>query len=281
MQPRALITGTTHGIGRFTALELARAGQPVLMLCRNATLAADLVREIQGACPGAQVDALHCDLADLASVQAAGLQVLERFDRLSHMILNAGMAATRRLRTPGGMDLNFAVNHLGHFLLVELLRGRMMPGGRILTVASHAHARGRLDLVAVTDPAERIGTLPSYARSKLANVLHSLALARRLEGSGVCVNCLHPGIVATHLLPRWVQWVQRLVRGQMFDARRGAFTTLQLALSPDFAACHGQYFDEHARARPPAERARDIPLQEALWESSLEWVGPWLGRVSP
>lgn len=279
MQQPALITGTTHGIGRVTAWELARAGRPVVMLCRNDVLAASLAREIRAAFPGAQVDAFHCDLADPASVQAAAVQVRERFAQLSLLILNAGMADTRRRRTPGGMDLNFAVNHLGHFLLVELLRERMMDGGRIITVASLAHAYGRLDLDAVANPAERIGALPSYARSKLANVMHSLALARRLEGSGVRANCLHPGIVATNLLPRWVQWLQRLVRGQMLDAGRGAFTTLQLALSPEFAHCHGQYFDEQARAKPPAARAQNMALQEALWLRSLQWVGPWLGQA--
>lgn len=277
MQQLALITGTTHGIGRVTAMELARAGRHVVMLCRNTVLAAQLAQEIGTECPGARADVIRCDLADLSSVNAAALQVAGLLAPLSLLILNAGMAATTRARTPTGMDMNFAVNHLGHFLLVELLRDRMDAGGQIITVASLAHTYGRLDLDAVADPAERIGALPSYARSKLANVLHSLALARRLEGTTVRANCLHPGIVATNLLPRWVQWLQRLVRGQMLDARRGAHTTLQLALSEELAGSHGQYFDENAQAKPPSASARDVALQEALWQRSLHWAGPWLG----
>jgi NAD(P)-dependent dehydrogenase (short-subunit alcohol dehydrogenase family) len=151
--------------------------------------------------------------------------------------------------------------------------------GRSSQVASLAHTYGRLDLDAVANPAERIGALPSYARSKLANVLHSLALARRLEGTTVRANCLHPGIVATNLLPRWVQWLQRLVRGQMLEAQRGAQTTLRLALAPEHADSHGLYFDENAHPKLPSARARDVALQEALWQRSLQWISPWLTKA--
>lgn len=279
MQQLALITGTTHGIGRVTAMELARAGHHVVMLCRNATLAAQLTQEIGTGCPGARADFLQCDLADLANVHSTALAVRNQFGAPSLLILNAGVATTSRKRTPTGMDLNFAVNHLGHFLLVELLRDNMTAGGRIITVASLAHTYGKLDLDAVANPAERIGALPSYARSKLANMLHSLALARRLEGTTIRANCLHPGIVATNLLPRWVQWLQQVVRGQMLDARRGAYTTLQLALAPEHAQSHGLYFDENAQPTLPSMRARDVALQEALWQRSLQWAAPWLAKA--
>jgi NAD(P)-dependent dehydrogenase (short-subunit alcohol dehydrogenase family) len=273
MTPRTLITGTTHGIGRVTALELARAGHHVIMLCRDDSLAQTVAAEIRQQVPDAAVDAIPCDLANLDSVRHAAATARARYDSIDRLILNAGMAATSRRRTASGMDLNFAVNHLGHFLLVELLRDRMADHGRILTVSSLAHYRGRMDLDAVADPQEPIHPTSSYARSKLANVLHSFALARQLAGSTVTANCLHPGIVSTHLLPGWVKLILGVIRGQMFDATRGARTTLQLALAPEMGRSGGQYFDEHGAPQQASKLARDIALQDALWERSLLWSG--------
>jgi NAD(P)-dependent dehydrogenase (short-subunit alcohol dehydrogenase family) len=243
------------------------------MLCRDAQLAQQVAADIRMQIPGAAMDAITCDLANLDSVREAAETARQRYSSIDRLILNAGIAATSRRRTASGMDLNFAVNHLGHFLLTELLRDRMAPHGRIISVASLAHYRGRLDLNAVADPGERILTTSSYARSKLANVLHSFALARQLAGSNVTANCLHPGIVATHLLPGWVKMILGVVRGQMFDATRGAHTSLQLALAPEMAGTSGRYFDEHAAPRTASKIASDPALQDALWERSLEWAG--------
>jgi NAD(P)-dependent dehydrogenase (short-subunit alcohol dehydrogenase family) len=276
MKRLAVITGTTHGIGRVTAQSLAAADFHVVQLCRNLPLAKVVAEEIQATHPDASVDSIACDLADLTSVRGAGIALREHYGPLTLLILNAGMAATTRQRTASGMDLNFAVNHLGHFLLVELLRGQMAPQGRIITVGSLAHYRGTLDLDAVQQPDERIAPISSYARSKLANVLHSLALARRLDGSGITANCVHPGIVATNLLPRWVQWIQRVVRRQMFDETRGAESTLKLALGDEFEGRSGLYLNEFGVPVAPSARARDEQLQEALWRRSLQWVAPHL-----
>lgn len=274
MPPLTVITGTTHGIGRVTAFELARAGHQLVMLCRDESLAGQLAADIRAREPAAVVEAIHCDLADLASVRHAAAAVREHHEVIDRLILNAGMAALGNRRTAGGMDLNFAVNHLGHFLLAELLRERMAARSRIITVASRAHFRSPpLDLDAVADGRERIRATASYARSKLANVLHSFALARRLAGSGITANCLHPGVIASNLLPAWVRVVQRVLRGQMFDVERGARTTLHLALAPEVADVNGCYFDENARARPASVPAQDVALQDALWQRSLVWAG--------
>ena len=272
MTALSIITGTTHGIGQVTALELARAGHAVVMLCRDVAAARDTATHILSQCPGAALHVIHCDLADLATVRVAATAVRERHGPIDRLILNAGMAATSRQRTPGGLDMNFAVNHLGHFLLVELLRDHMSPGGSI-TVASLAHYRASMDLDAVADPNERSSLLASYARSKLANVLHSFALARQLNGSSISANCLHPGIIASHLLPRWMLYVLGLVRGQLFDPQRGARTTLHLALAPDLGGANGVYFDENARPKQASALARDMALQDELWRRSLEWAG--------
>jgi NAD(P)-dependent dehydrogenase (short-subunit alcohol dehydrogenase family) len=273
MAPLSVITGTTHGIGRVTAGTLARAGHRIVMLCRNQPLAESVASAIRSSLPAARIESLHCDLADLATVHAASASIRERHGPIDRLILNAGIATTTPQRTASGMDMNFAVNHLGHFLLVELLRDAMASQGRIITVASLAHEGGRLNLDAVADPQERIGSIASYARSKLANVQHSFALARRLAGSTVTANCLHPGVIATSLLPRWVQFFQRFIRGQMFDETRGAQTTLHLALAPDLDGANGVYFDEFSRPKQASALARDVALQEALWQRSLQWAG--------
>jgi NAD(P)-dependent dehydrogenase (short-subunit alcohol dehydrogenase family) len=272
MTATSVITGTTHGIGRVTALELARAGHRVVMLCRDVGAARNLTEQIRSQSPGAAAHVIPCDLSDLDSVRSAAAGVREDFGQIDRLILNAGMAAKTRLRTATGMDMNFAVNHLGHFLLVEQLRDRMTAGGRIITVASLAHFRARMDLDGVADPHERMTLLGSYARSKLANVLHSFALARRLEGSAVTANCLHPGIIASNLLPRWMLYMLGLARGQLFGPARGAQTTLRLALSPDQGEANGLYFDENARPKQASTLARNIALQDELWRRSLEWV---------
>ncbi len=121
----------------------------------------------------------------------------------------------------------------------------------------------------------------AYARSKLANVMHAFALARRLAGSGITANCLHPGIVATNLLPRWLRIAQRLIRRQNFDAVRGARSTLYLALANEAAAINGRYFDEHQHIQPASASANDPKMQELLWAASARWTLPDARDIAP
>jgi NAD(P)-dependent dehydrogenase (short-subunit alcohol dehydrogenase family) len=162
-----------------------------------------------------------------------------------------------------GFELTFATNHLGPFLLTRLLLDRLTPTGRIINVASRAHYRGRLNLY---------DGIAAYARSKLANVLHTFALARRLTGTRVTANCLHPGVVATNLLPRWLRVVKPLLSRVILDAERGAQTTMYLSLSPEVANVSGCYFDENHQIQPASELARDTELQDTLWNISERWT---------
>jgi NAD(P)-dependent dehydrogenase (short-subunit alcohol dehydrogenase family) len=271
--PLAVITGTTHGIGRVTARELARGGARVLMLCRNVNAAAAVAQEIRAQVPGACVDWIACDLAALSSVRAAAAAVRERVPAIQLLINNAGMASLTHRFSTDGYELTFASNHLGPFLLTGLLLDRMAPSGRIINVASRAHVRGVMDLDTVTDPRARYRPLAAYARSKLANVMHTMALARRLDASSVTANCLHPGVVATHLLPPWVRLLQRLRSREVFDEERGARTTLEVARAPALAAVSGEYFDEHGEVRAASALARDREKQEELWSRSENWTG--------
>ncbi len=268
----AVITGTTHGIGRVTARALARAGYRVLMLCRNAVLATDVAAGISRETPGARVEVVPCDLAVQASVRTAAQQVLEQSAGIDLLINNAGIVSSRHRMSVDGYELTFATNHLGPFLLTQLLLPRVHDGGRIIHVASRVHFDGHLDLTDIRNPAARYRPIAAYARSKLANVMHCFALARRLQGRPITANCLHPGVVASNLLPKWLQIVKPWITPVTLDNERGAQTTLYLALSPDVAGRSGLYFDEHQAVQPAAAAARDLAAQERLWEASERYT---------
>ena len=269
----AVITGTTHGIGKVTARELARAGYTLVMLCRDLQAAARVRDELRTLVPGSEIHALHCDLALLDSVRRCAESLRRDFAGIALLINNAGMVSTLRRRSPDGFELCFATNHLGPFLLTRLLLDRIPAGGRIVNVASWVHYRAHMDLDYVATATARYSPTQAYAQSKLANVMFSLALARRLGGYDVTVNCLHPGVVATNLLPGWLRALYRLTGRPMIDAERGARTSLYLALSAEVAAVSGRYFNEDQREQRPSALARDLQQQERLWEASEQWTG--------
>jgi retinol dehydrogenase 12 len=268
----AVITGTTHGIGRVTSRELAKSGHTVVMLCRDYDAAMLERQAILAQVPGAAVHVIRCDLASLRSVRAAAQVVRRDFARIGLLINNAGRVSTRHRMSEDGFELTFATNHLGPFLLTQLLLDHMADDGRIVTVSSRVHYRGKLDLARIADPKARYDSRAAYSQSKLANVLHTFALARRLAATRITANCLHPGVVATNLLPRWLQIIKPLLSPVIFDAERGARTTLYLASSDAVAGVSGRYFDEHQVAQPAVAAANDVGLQEALWQASERWV---------
>jgi len=273
MSEIAVITGTTHGIGRVTSRELARAGWTVVMLCRDLAAGNAVRAEIIGQVPGAAVHVVRCDLASLASVRACASAVLREFGQIGLLINNAGMVSTRHRMSEDGYELTFASNHLGPFLLTALLLQRLSESARIINVASRVHYRGRLELDRIADPRARYSSMAAYAQSKLANVLHAFALARRYAGTQVCVNCLHPGVVATNLLPPWLRLVKPLISRMMFDSERGARTSLYLALSNEVAGVSGRYFDENQLPQAAAPLANDPQQQQSLWQASARWCG--------
>jgi len=269
--PVAVITGTTHGIGRICARELARAGYRVVMLCRNLPAAEAVRSEISLQFPTAPIDIVHCDLSSLASVRTAA-ELTARFAPIARLINNAGMISMRHRMSVDGFELTFATNHLGPFLLTELLQPSLAPQARIINVASRIHYRGTLRLEQITDPQARYRPQAAYAQSKLANVMHTLALARRLADQQLTVNCLHPGVVASNLLPRWLRLIKPLLSPAILDEERGAATTLYLALSEAVEGISGKYFDEHQQVQQPSPLARRAETQEQLWQASARWT---------
>jgi NAD(P)-dependent dehydrogenase (short-subunit alcohol dehydrogenase family) len=272
-RPTAVITGTTHGIGTVTSYALARAGYRVVMLCRNVAAATALAQDIMRQEPGSQVEVVHCDLADLSSVRTAASEVRVRCPQIDRLINNAGIVSTRHRRSVDGHELTFATNHLGPFLLTRLLLPALSPAARIINVASRVHYRGRMDLDSIDDPRARYSSVAAYSRSKLANVLDTFALARRLAGSGIAVNCLHPGVVATNLRPGWLNRIRPLFKRLILTAEQGARTTLYLALDPAAGSLQGEYLDEYQRVQSAAAAARDPSLQDELMARSARWTG--------
>jgi NAD(P)-dependent dehydrogenase (short-subunit alcohol dehydrogenase family) len=270
----AVITGTTHGIGRVTARELARAGHALLMLCRDPDAARGVRAEILAQLPRADIEVLPCHLASFASVRACAAAVRSTAGRIALLVNNAGMVSTRHRMSVDGFELTFATNQLGPFLLTALLLDRMTPAGRIVNVASRAHYRGTLDLEQVADQRARYRSIAAYAQSKLANVMWTFALARRLAGTTVTVNCLHPGVVATNLLPRWLRVVKPLISRVILDPERGARTTLYLALSSEVARQSGGYYDERQQLQQASPLALDRELQERLYSACERWTAP-------
>jgi len=274
MSKIAVITGATRGIGRVTAEELAAAGYRVMMLVRDLSAGMRVRDALAAAVPDSRLDIVHCDLASLASVRQAAAAVRRETFRIDCLINNAGIVSMRPAISADGFELVFATNHLGPFLLTELLLDRIARGGRIINVASRIHFKGSLDLAQVAAPTKyAYRPRSAYAQSKLANVLHTFALARRLAGRGIAVNCLHPGVVRSGLLPPWLRAIKVVISPGMLDVTRGARTTLYLALDNEAGALTGAYVDENQKVRPAAPLAQSVALQEALWAASARWVG--------
>lgn len=275
-----LVTGANTGIGEVTARELAGRGAKVWLACRNEARAQAAMQRIRQTHPAADLHFMALDLGDLGAVRNAADAFLENESQLDVLINNAGLAGQKGT-TADGFELAFGVNHLGHFLLTEqlgpLLRqtGTAEEPARIVIVASRAHYRVRkpIDWEALRAPTATVSGFDEYKVSKLANVLHAKALARRLEGEPVRVYALHPGVVASDVWRR-VPWPFRsLMKLFMISNEEGAQTTLHCATSGAVADESGRYYDECAPKEASA-RARDEALQEELWRRSVEWTAP-------
>jgi NAD(P)-dependent dehydrogenase (short-subunit alcohol dehydrogenase family) len=255
-----------------TARELAQRGARVFVACRSAERAQAALEEIRAAGDG-KADFLPLDLGNFASVRECAKAFLALDLPLHLLINNAGLAGGRGF-TKDGFELAFGVNHMGHFLLTQLLTERIKASApaRIVTVASKAHYRAPgIDWQAVREPTKSLPGLKEYCVSKLANVLFSAELGRRLSGSGVSSYCLHPGVVATDVW-RSVPWPLRsLVKLALISPQQGAVTTLHCATSPDVGTETGQYYDA-CRTKRPSRLAQDGSLAAELWKRSEDWL---------
>lgn len=273
----ALVTGANTGIGRVTALELAKRGARVIVGVRSTDKVRTLVNQVEALGRGAII-ALPLDLADFASIQAFAKRVLARQEPLHLLINNAGVAGSRGM-TASGFERTFGVNHVGTFLLTKLLTEHVVRSStasahsRIVTVASKVHyACTHFDYERVQKPTRFTG-VTEYQHSKLANILFSAELARRLAGTGVTSYSLHPGVVATDIW-RSVPWPLRSLlelRPHVITAEEGAKTTLYCATSIEAGTQTGLYYDSE-KVKVPSKLAQSPELAAELWSRSEAWV---------
>ncbi len=277
-----LVTGATSGIGRVTAEALARRGATVVIAGRSPAKASQTVAAIKAATGSANGDSLLADLSVQSQVRALAAQFLARYSRLDVLVNNAGAIFFTRQETADGLEMTFALNHLSYFLLTNLLldtlkaNARDHGGARIVNVASGAHQRApglRFDDLQWRTGYSGYG---AYSASKLANLLFNLELSRRLAGSGVTANAVHPGLVSTGFAGNNRQWYWRLAYAVINRVGRtpeqGADSLIYLATAPEAAWVSGSYFVDR-KAVAPAAAARDEAAARRLWDISEQLTG--------
>lgn len=272
----AIVTGANSGIGLETARGLARAGFRTLLLCRNAERAAAAKADIDGTVRHGHTEVVLADLGSQASIREAVADLEDRIDGLDLLVNNAGISLRSRTETDEGIDTMLAVNHLGPFLLTNLLLPKLeaAPAARIVNVASDAHKFGWLDLddLQATRGYGPLG-MARYGETKLMNILFTRELARRLAGTEITANSLHPGAVRTNLGDPPA--IVRAVVGLFFlSPEKGARTSLAAALEPEFAEVNGSYLVKEKPADGHlAKRATDDEAAAELWRRSAELTG--------
>lgn len=273
---RCVVTGATSGIGRATAVALAGEGARIALVCRSPLRGEETVAEIHERTGSRDVEVFLADLGSQASIRQVARELLTRCPQIHVLVNNAGTVELRRSETVDGIETTWAVNHLGYFLLTGLLLERIRESApaRIINVASDAHK-----FVRSFDPEQaeegRYRWWSAYGRSKLANLLFTRELARRLEGSGVTVNAVHPGAVATRLGQQNGWWAKPLTAalGLFFKSpAQGAATSIHLARSPNLADTTGGYFAD-SKPHAASALARDDARAGCLWAVSARQVG--------
>lgn len=276
-----VITGGNSGIGLEAAVAIASAGASVWIVSRDERRGRDAVATIRSRGGNPAVELLVADLSSQAAIHALADRIATDVERIDVLVNNAGLTVGERILTVDGLETTFAVNHLAYFLLtgrlVELLK-KNAPC-RIVSVASQAHLRGTMNWDDLQGERSYSGW-SAYCQSKLANVLFTVELARRLEGSGVTANCLHPGVVATNFAnkgPAFIRWVFKLLRPVLTTPADGAKTSVYLATSDNVSHVSGKYFDKCKEAATSTE-ARSAENARRLWDVSERLTGfTWPG----
>jgi NAD(P)-dependent dehydrogenase (short-subunit alcohol dehydrogenase family) len=275
-----VITGGNAGLGLATAVGVARTGASVILAVRSAAKGAAAAEHVRGVVPGASVDVMSLDLASLTSIRTFASALGDRLDSLDVLINNAGLTMKQRTVTADGFETTFGVNHLGHFLLTNLLHDRLAAAEspRVVVVASDAHRFARRGMAFDDLHSERkYGAMRVYGASKLANMLFTREASRRWSPDGITVNCLHPGFVATRIGRdgdggRLGEVAATVLRPFAKSPERGARTSVFLATSPEPAGVTGTYF-VNSHPKQPAATALDDAAAARLWQVSSELVG--------
>ncbi|WP_437542195.1 SDR family oxidoreductase [Sorangium sp. So ce367] len=261
-----IVTGGNTGIGKETARGLAQAGAKVVLACRDTGRGEAARDDIARSTGRKDVEVIALDLGSKASIRAFGERFRAAHERLDVLVNNAGVWRSARGTTEDGIEATFGVNHVGTWLLTQDLLPLLKKSApsRVVVLSSKLHYRGRMDWEDLQFERRKYGTTAAYSQSKLANVLFTKALARRLEGTGVTVNAVHPGVVRTDLMRDYPKLLTKLFNLFLLTAEQGAECSLHVATAPELAGVTGEYF-EKSRIKPAAAEALDEAAQERLW----------------
>jgi NAD(P)-dependent dehydrogenase (short-subunit alcohol dehydrogenase family) len=276
-----IVTDATSGIGKATALELARMGGTVVLICRNRQKGEEVVREIRAITQSTAIDLLIADLSSQQQIRAAATEFTRKYERLHVLINNAGALFCKRSESVDGIEMTLAVNHLAPFLLTNLLLDTLKTTGsaRIVNVNSDAHEHGKIDFsdLQMRRHYGRGVGMRAYGNAKLSNLLTVYELARRLHGTQVTVNALHPGYVATNIISfesaagalRLLKPLWSIAKHFILTPEKGATTSIYLACSPQVSSQSGKYFERCASV-PSSATSYDRNMQMRMWEISEE-----------
>lgn len=270
----ALVTGANSGMGMATAATLADMGATVVMLCRDEERGKEALRKLSEK-TDRRLDLMLCDLGDFSSIRAFAEAFRKKYRTLDILVNNAGFISLDRQVTKDGLERQFGVNHVGHFLLTAQLVALIPEGGRIVNVSSGAHKTGKIhfDDINLT---KGFHVIKAYSQSKLANVLFTRELAERLKGRGITVNCCHPGAVATNIGISRETGFGKTVTGMLkpffLTPEQGAQTAIYLASNADASKITGEYF-YRCRIANSSKRSKDMVLAKKLFAFSEQLVG--------
>ena len=271
-----MITGASSGLGRVTAMELARMGAILTLVCRDRSRGENTIAEVRQQTGNESVSLMLADLSSQKSIRALASEFLARGEPLHVLVNNAGVVNMKRTLTEDGIETVFAVNHLSYFMLTLLLLERIKQStpARIVNVASRVHLSGTMNFDDLGGE-RRYRMMGIYGQSKLANILFTYELARRLEGSGVTVNCLHPGGVATGLGKNngaVAKLLIPIIALFMRSPEKGAETQIYLASSPEVEQISGKYFVD-CRPDKSSSESYDPAIARRLWDVSAQMTG--------
>ena len=265
-----VVTGGNTGIGKATVVGLAQRGATVVIACRDVGKGRAALEEIAARAGASELHVMRLDLASLDCVRSFAAAFTARFTRLDVLVENAGVMTQKRQLTADGFEMNFGVNHVGHFLLTDLLLPLLKASApsRIVVVSSNLYSSGKFDF---DDIAMEKSWRGSYPRSKLANMLFVRALAKRLDGTKVVVNGLHPGVISTNLARDYAAPIRLMAKWFFKSPEQGARTSVYLASAPEVAEISGRYFAD-AKEKQPCAAALDDVLAERLWAETERLV---------
>jgi NAD(P)-dependent dehydrogenase (short-subunit alcohol dehydrogenase family) len=271
-----VITGATSGIGEVAACQLAAAGARVVLIARDRARGAQTLQRLESIAPGRNHAAHYANLSRLAEVKRVAENIAATEPQIDVLMNNAGAIFATRQVTGDAVELTFATNHIAYFVLTNLLleRVKATAGARVVCTASDAHKRAKLDFDDLTF-AQGYSGFAMYGRSKLMNILFTRELARRLQGTGVTANCLHPGFVNTRFGEAGGGLMSLALRGAKKFAltpEEGAKTLVYLASAPEVAGVSGQYFQDCKQVSPSEEAQNDADARR-LWEVSAQLAG--------